>query len=407
MFVGIGMGVTAGRGGDDAGLSGADGLNFQRDRYRLNGVAYASLMAVPGVTYTRTGSATAWRADGTLVEFAPDVPRITDRGVLVEGQRTNLLVNSAWTGGASLAGWVASGTSTDAGSTTSAAVRARLFEPSGARHYVVQFVTLAPNTTYCMSVSVEDISAGLPANQVLSNGFAVAGITLTFPVCEANPSGGATGIVRKGRLWVLLNVGPTGGEEQIRVGLGVTANATGSARLSLPQVEQASDASSPIITTGAPATRGFDNLYVGGLQQLFASPYSVVAECEELPPSGARSLFAMSQGGLTNRVTLYCTGSDYALLVVAGGATLLQKISTGALISGPVKAALSFDGQNYRAAVNGVLSGGTVTTPFTAPLERLYPFGSAYNGGLPAVPGRRLSVLPYALTDAELMEMTQ
>lgn len=94
MFVGIGMGVSAGRGGDDAGLSGADGLNFQRDRYRLNGVVYASLMAVPGVTYTRTGSATAFRADGTLAEFAPNVPRITDKGVLIEGQRTNALQNS-------------------------------------------------------------------------------------------------------------------------------------------------------------------------------------------------------------------------------------------------------------------------------------------------------------------------
>lgn len=45
---------------------------------------------LPGLTYTRTGSATAWRKDGTLAVFAPNVPRITDAGVTIEGQRTNL-----------------------------------------------------------------------------------------------------------------------------------------------------------------------------------------------------------------------------------------------------------------------------------------------------------------------------
>lgn len=80
---------------DAADLSFAStGINFAKDTGRLDYVDAASSAAVPGLTYTRTGAATAWRKDGTLVEFAPNVIRRTDAGVTIEGQRTNALRNS-------------------------------------------------------------------------------------------------------------------------------------------------------------------------------------------------------------------------------------------------------------------------------------------------------------------------
>ena len=256
MFIGIGLGVTAGRGGDDAGLSGADGLNFQRDRYRLNGVGYASLMAVPGVTYSRTGAATAWRADGTLAEFAPNVPRITDRGVLIEGQRTNLLVNSALAGGATVTSWGSVGS--DTASSVLSTIRARDFVASASRPWMAQAVAVAAASTYCFSVLVESVSAGQEASQLILY-VALNDASITWPVCPANPSGGPYGIVQPGRLHFVMTT-VSAGSPQFRMGLGVSGNATGAARLSLPQLEQASDASSPIITTGAAATVGADNL---------------------------------------------------------------------------------------------------------------------------------------------------
>jgi hypothetical protein len=47
-----------------------------------------------GSTYSRTGVATALTADGTVVEFAADVPQRTSRGLLLEEARTNLGLRS-------------------------------------------------------------------------------------------------------------------------------------------------------------------------------------------------------------------------------------------------------------------------------------------------------------------------
>src|SRR5690606_37479988 len=78
---------------DPAGLSFAPtGINFAKNTGRLDYVDAASSTAVPGLTYSRTGAATAWRKDGTLAEFAPNVMRRTDAGVTIEGQRTNLML---------------------------------------------------------------------------------------------------------------------------------------------------------------------------------------------------------------------------------------------------------------------------------------------------------------------------
>ena len=237
------------------------GMNFAKNTGRLNNVDAPSAETVPGLTYTRTGAATAWRSDGTLVEFAPNVMRRTDAGVTIEGQRTNLLLNSMWAGGASVTSWGNSAAGSDSASTTLPTVRARDFVASASRPYMVETqAALAATTTHCLSVVVETISANIQAQQVLGHGGGLSGVTVTYPVCTANPSGGATGVIQPGRLHILLTTGASAGSPQIRVGLGVSSNATGTARLSLPQLEQASTASTPIITTGAAATVGADNL---------------------------------------------------------------------------------------------------------------------------------------------------
>lgn len=47
-----------------------------------------------GSTYTRVGAATALTADGTVVEFAADVPQRTSRGLAIEAAQTNLSLRS-------------------------------------------------------------------------------------------------------------------------------------------------------------------------------------------------------------------------------------------------------------------------------------------------------------------------
>jgi hypothetical protein len=75
-----------------------DAFDFVADQYIRSGTVGPS-----GLTVTRASSGYAETADGTLVNFGSNVLRRTDRGVLVEGARTNLLLRSqefddaAWT----------------------------------------------------------------------------------------------------------------------------------------------------------------------------------------------------------------------------------------------------------------------------------------------------------------------
>jgi hypothetical protein len=63
--------------------------------YNLNGVAYSSLSSIPGWTFTRASSKTAVSSAGTIISFGPNVPAITDLGLLYEESRTNSFLNSA------------------------------------------------------------------------------------------------------------------------------------------------------------------------------------------------------------------------------------------------------------------------------------------------------------------------
>lgn len=65
--------------------------------------SYSAATALPGWGFARASGGYAQKIDGTLVWFASGEPRITDRGLLIEGAITNLLLysqefdNAAWT----------------------------------------------------------------------------------------------------------------------------------------------------------------------------------------------------------------------------------------------------------------------------------------------------------------------
>lgn len=77
--------------------------DFTQDYYR-SGFAEGSAPAImPGWSFSRAGVGTMFNAAGVIESFASGVPRITDRGLLVERAATNLLLrsqefdNAAWT----------------------------------------------------------------------------------------------------------------------------------------------------------------------------------------------------------------------------------------------------------------------------------------------------------------------
>lgn len=74
--------------------------DFARGVYRLRGVSQSS---ATGLAVTQAGTTYGTTAAGALVAFAADTPRITTRGLLIEGAATNLIFRSqelndaAWT----------------------------------------------------------------------------------------------------------------------------------------------------------------------------------------------------------------------------------------------------------------------------------------------------------------------
>ena len=70
-------------------------LGFATDIYSVDGSRYSSFLSLPGATYTRAGAATAETAAGAIINFAANVPRVTNRGILIEEARTNLALRSA------------------------------------------------------------------------------------------------------------------------------------------------------------------------------------------------------------------------------------------------------------------------------------------------------------------------
>ena len=72
--------------------------DFTSNRVLFAGADVGELDNTPGWSFTRATVGTAEDLAGNIIQFASGEPRRTDRGLLVEGARTNLFLNSA-TGG--------------------------------------------------------------------------------------------------------------------------------------------------------------------------------------------------------------------------------------------------------------------------------------------------------------------
>jgi hypothetical protein len=89
--------------------------------FKGSGVTHDFTSAMPtGSIFTRVGAAAALTADGTVVEFAADVPQRTDRGLALEPAAINLLLrsrefdNASWSKTAAGAGVIPVVTANDA-----------------------------------------------------------------------------------------------------------------------------------------------------------------------------------------------------------------------------------------------------------------------------------------------------
>jgi hypothetical protein len=379
-------------------------LNFAGGVFNLNNTRTSNPANIPGWSFSRTdtnGTATALDLAGNVIQFATGAPRITNRGILVEEARTNLLLNSAWAG-------VSSGAPTSwtvllngggvAATSTIGSPNAMTFTASANRPSIFQDVAVAANTTYSASLFVEANPNGLDAFQMLTLVGAPVGSTVT----------GATGVPVAGqRITATVAVGGTSGTVTMRAGAGVSSSSTGTVRLSLPQLELGAFATSPIITTGAAGTRGAD-----------APRVTVVG--------GEKTVIVEGIAPTTLTATLRClaslTTADFATYVVAGftstgtvqlfrksslGNTTLGVTSNVVTAGAPFKFAFTFGTDGTDASC---LNGGTPVT--NTGLAGVYTFTELRPGWWAGDPGPfnaydgRIRVFDRRVTAAELQALT-
>lgn len=222
------------------------------------------------LSVTRATSATRVNASGLIELVGANVPRLdysngTCPSILVEPQRTNLLLNSLLSGGgAAPTNWtstIGTGSSFQIVSEKSSIGVAYRQVAVAQRPFIEQSRILAASTVYTASMIIEEVS-GLKYNQILAiNGitpssYKINGLTVL-----------STATATKGKLeatFTTLGSGSIG----IRYGIGGNGAATGTLTFSCPQLEAASYATSYIPTTSASVTRNADVISKTGISSL-------------------------------------------------------------------------------------------------------------------------------------------
>lgn len=299
-----------------------------------------------GLTYTNSSTTrTYFGADGLLKTAAADAPIFEYNPVTLAlfgmrwemEQRTNLALQSVFPGsGVAPTGWSGGGVgiSGPAASIYGTADGSQAWTQTATanRPFIAQTSSsLSANTTYTLSVLIETVSASIQAENMIGAIGLPAGASVSYPACTANPSGGASGIIGVGSLEVRIAIAGTAGTISARIGLGVSANSTGTVKFSRPQLEAGASRSSFIPTTTAAVTRQPDVLAASSIPWYRQDEGTVLFEGITNDISATlRGIFSFSDGTNANRIYAYATSGSVVCEMVVSSATLCS-IASGTI----------------------------------------------------------------------------
>jgi hypothetical protein len=363
---------------------------------------------------TRATTATRVNSSGLVENVATGIPRLDYTGsvpsILLEPQRTNLILNSVWVGGGSLpTSWLFSfstGTSIATSSIKNTNVTAYRFVTNTQRQEFYQNTILALNSINTLSVYVESVTTAIPVSQLLR--FSTTTGTGTSIYLKNNVPILSSENITVGNVYSLQFTCTLAGTFQTRVGCGVGGNVIGDITLSMPQLETGSYATSYIPTTTATVTRNADiisrdNIYTnniitsaGGTWFVeFVNNFSLIRDT-----SGSFTL-QTSQTSDDNGIVIK-TFNDGG---VASGLRITKRISDVETslyltLTNTVKIAIDWNGTTADVFINGVKV--VTATPFTT-TNMNYFIASTTD-----VPKyiKSMILFPTPLTDAECITLT-
>jgi len=382
--------------------------DFLKDRARFAGGYKGALANTPGwtatpATHSAGGVLYASTASGALQSFASGTLRRTDKGVLIEGARTNSRLysqdfdNAAWTkAGAGVASapvvTANHGVAPDGTLTADRIVFALNGGTATADiSSIYQDVTLVSTNTH--SVWLKSNTASTYEVQITDGAGIRTSCTVTPTWQRFHCTAASAGITA-------YNIRVRGGQTPVNSDA-ADILAWGN------QVEVGAFPSSYIPTTTASATRAADVLTVpvSGLDY----PLSLFAEFERaVDTGGTETLLEVDDNSAANYVRLFVNSSDQAASSVnAASASQGGVAVTGALALATVyKAAVRVGANTLQTCRGGTL--GTEDTSVTLPATPTHiHFGANEAAANPCFSYlRRIAIFPRALTDAELTAVT-
>lgn len=371
------------------------GLAFTSNQYKAGGVTTGNFASLPGVTVTRASGGYAEDLTGALTWFGANQARITNKGLLVEEARTNLLLwsqvfqNGAWAGttvtAADNQGVAPDGTQT-----------ASLLTATGANSNWHQSFTAAASTTYVFSLYVKANTAGITSalNLYANSGaspIATTAFTTTGAWQRVTVSGNTASLVAP--FWATIGGGGAFSTGQTMLVWGA-------------DLEQAVFATSYIPTTTAAVTRAADAVVIGGLN--IAGDFTAITRAAA-PPVVASTfprVLRVDDGTNSNMADLYYGGATTitAGSVVVGGTS---SFTTGGFNATPGNF-YGFAMARAGNAVNYVFAGPAYTNTVTG--ASAPPFNVMRLGSDPGHPlnGFIASAVlyPTALSNAQMVSAT-
>jgi hypothetical protein len=340
--------------------------------------------------------------------------------ILLEPQRTNLLLNSVWAGGGSTpTSWTANfatGTSTPIASIKNPNVTAYRFVTTSAQRqeFFQQFsyVITTTNPILCFSVYVESVTTTITVFQLLRANPIGAGLADTVFLKNNVIIASGTNI-EAGNTYSLQYTIRTSDTFQFRVGSGVNNATAGNFVLSMPQLEQSPNLLSPYATSFIPTTTGFvtrnadvftrNDLYTNGIiSDIGGTWFLEINNNLSLIRDGISSGISLDRNpaffddGFLIRNNFNGTSVRLGIDIRQGG-SIVGAYST---LENTVKIAIRWDGTYATAYVNGV---ARITFATFTPIQMNYLSAKADD-----VPKYIKSMLffPLPLSNSEMVALT-
>ena len=431
------MRASVGRVGKVGGLGGSNpftwanaitpayaAFDFQNDRAIWDSARVANLAAVPNWTFTRASTGYALDLAGNLVSFASGALRRTDRGVLIEGARTNLCLQSQTFDNASWAKNLCTITADAVAAPDGTLTADKLICASGASFLpnVNQAPTLADSTAYTASCFMKAGEFSWGAIIIRSKDSATetaAYFNLATGALGSVGSGVTSTITALANGWFFCtatkNSGAGATSPRFRVMVTTADNTdtpTGDGTSGIyiwgAQLEAASFASSYIPTTTASVTRAADALSITGAT--LTGPLTIYGQWQKLGDDGATfSRVFEIEGSTSDYIAVYhrhTTNIVRAFVRTASVDVADQLIGTAAIGTTQTVCA-RFETNNVAGSLNGAATGATDTSAALAAGFTVVRFGQS-SVGTSVLFGyiSRIAIWNSAFTDAQLQTQT-